>query len=391
MNPLEFKECAIFQYIDSQRPLDRLCEKLTAADRIALDTEADSLHHYYAKVCLIQLTFGEENYIIDPLSEMDFSAFLRVLSSKTLIFHGADYDLRMLRSSLGFRPCGEIVDTMIAAQLAGYEEFGLSALVQRFFDVSLANLGKKTDWSKRPLSPAQLQYACEDTHYLLPLAERLQILLQEKGRMEWLRECCERVLAAAAVDKPRDLDKVWRIKGVRFLDRRQLAYLREIWHWRENEAQLADLPPFKILGNQKMLEIVQRATRHPDRPLREGLSLPRNCVGARFARLEKAIRKARDLPEEEWPSLKKPQPPPVQAPNCKALITALMTESAKIADSLNIAPSVLATRSALTSIAHHRPQTLRDAAACSSMMRWQAEILYPSIQRILDEESNQAL
>ncbi|MBN2328749.1 MAG: HRDC domain-containing protein [Candidatus Omnitrophica bacterium] len=387
MNQLE---CAKFEYIDSRRPLDRLCEILVQADRIALDTEADSLHHYYAKVCLIQLTFGDKNYIVDPLSGVDLSAFLRILSSKSLIIHGADYDLRMLRSTFGFRPGGEIDDTMIAAQLAGFDEFGLSALVQRFFDVSLANLGKKTDWSKRPLSHAQLQYACEDTYYLLPLAERLKNLLQGKNRMDWLRECGDRVVAATAIDKPRDLEKVWRIKGVRFLDRRQLAYLREIWHWRENEAQLADLPPFKILGNQKMLDIVMWMTRHPDRPLREGPSLPRNCVGSRFVYLEKAIRKAQKLPEAEWPSLKKPQRPAAPAPNCKTLINALMNESARIAESLGIAPSVLATRSALTSIAHHRPQTLHDMAACSSLLLWQAKLLYPSIQRILNEESGEA-
>jgi len=377
---------AQYQYIDTPEQLGGLMGAMEEADRIAIDTEADSLHHYYAKVCLIQLTFGNVNYILDPLVKLDFSQFIRVLADKPLLFHGADYDLRMMRSSFGFRPNREIFDTMIAAQLLGYSEFGLTALVQRFFQVDLANLGKKTDWSRRPLTPAQLQYACEDTHYLLPLANRLETELQEKGRREWHREACERVVLATALDKPRDLDKVWRIKGIRMFDRQQMAILREIWHWRENEAQQADLPPFKIMGNNKMLDLVMWGSAHPNSPLSNGPDLPRNCTGNRRYYLEKAIQKARNLPPSEWPHFPKQPRPIAQPPNCKAQIEALMNECAQIAGDLGIAPSVLATRAAITSIAHHCPQSVDEIVACSSMMRWQAKQMFSSIQRILHGE-----
>ncbi len=379
-------ECAQFRYVDTANELEELIVDLKKADRIALDTEADSLHHYYAKVCLIQLSFDGRNYIVDPLAAIDLSVFLNTLSNKSLILHGADYDLRMLRNSFGFRPQQDVFDTMLAAQLLGYTEFGLTPLVQRFFDVTLGNLGKKTNWSHRPLTPAQLQYACEDTHYLGPLADRLQKELQEKGRDRWHRESCERTVIATALDRPRDLDRLWRIKGIHLLDRPQMALLREIWHWRENEAQQADLPPFKVIANQKILDLVLWVSQHPGAPLREGPKLPRNCVGNRLKYLEKAIHKAQNLPPSEWPqSIRAPKPPP-PAPNCKQQIEFLMKECASLAENLGVTPSVLATRAALTAVAHHRPQSIKEVMACSSMMHWQAELMWPAIQCILGKE-----
>lgn len=376
-------EYAQFIYVDTANELEELTAELEKADRIALDTEADSLHHYYAKVCLIQISFDGRNYIIDPLSAIDLSVFLKTLSNKPIILHGADYDLRMLRNSFGFRPQRDVFDTMLAAQLLGYTEFGLTPLVQRYFNVTLGNLGKKTDWSHRPLTPAQLQYACEDTHYLGTLADRLLAELQVKGREQWHRESCERIVMATQLDKPRDFDRLWRIKGVHLLDRPQMALLREIWHWRENEAQQADIPPFKVIGNQKILELVLWVSQYPDAPLREGPKLPRNCVGSRLKYLEKAIHKAQYLPPSEWPqSIRTPKPPP-PAPNCKHQTELLIRECAEMAEALEITPSVLATRAALTAVTHHRPQSIKEVMACSSMMHWQAELMWPAIQRVL--------
>ncbi len=139
-----------FQYIDTNSGLDALIPRLGHAERIALDTEADSLHHYFEKICLIQLSFHGEDYLLDPLSKIDLSQFLNVLSTKPLIIHGADYDLRMLRTSFGFRPQREVFDTMLAAQILGYEQFGLAALIHRYLDTTVTKQGQKSDWSLRP-------------------------------------------------------------------------------------------------------------------------------------------------------------------------------------------------------------------------------------------------
>ncbi len=375
-----------FKYIDTDDALDELINQIRKVKRIALDTEADSLHHYYAKVCLIQLTINNENFIIDPLSKLDLSSFLKIISDKHLIFHGADYDLRMLRSSFDFRPNKPVFDTMLAAQILGYSEFGFSPLVKMLFNKDLDNLGKKTNWSKRPLTPKQLKYAYEDTHYLVPLAKHLERELIEQKRIEWHKEACERVVQATAIDKPRDIEKAWRIKGVRYLNRRQMAFLHEIWHWRENEAQMVDLPPFKIIGNHTILDIVHWVTSQSHPTLKGGPRLPRNCSGNRLIYLEKAIQKANNLPESEWPEIRKLPRSSSPLPNCKEEVNALLNQSGKIAEKLGIPPSVLATRAAITAIAHNRPTTVKNIMECSPMMQWQAEILLPSIVNILENK-----
>ena len=123
MNTLESVE---YVYVRETATLDALVQRMGMVERVALDTEADSLHNYFAKVCLIQLSFNNEHYLIDPLCGLDLAEFLAALAEKRLILHGGDYDLRMLRASLGFSARQEIFDTMIAAQLLGFEEIGLA-------------------------------------------------------------------------------------------------------------------------------------------------------------------------------------------------------------------------------------------------------------------------
>ena len=118
-----------YVYVRKPVAMDALIERIGAADRVALDTEADSLHNYFEKVCLIQLSLGEEHYIVDPLAGLELGGFLEALAEKPLILHGGDYDLRMMRASLGFRTRREVFDTMIAAQFLGIEQIGLAALI----------------------------------------------------------------------------------------------------------------------------------------------------------------------------------------------------------------------------------------------------------------------
>jgi ribonuclease D len=118
-----------YVYVRERAAMEALIERICAADRVALDTEADSLHNYFEKVCLIQLTLGDEHYIVDPLAGLELGGFLEALAEKPLILHGGDYDLRMLRASFSFRTRRNVFDTMIAAQLLGIEQIGLAALI----------------------------------------------------------------------------------------------------------------------------------------------------------------------------------------------------------------------------------------------------------------------
>ena len=193
--------CLYYEYVDTQDKLLAMIERMRVAKRIAVDTEADSMHHYFAKVCLIQLAMENNFYILDPLAGLDLQEFLLVLSTKPLIFHGGDYDLRMLKISFGFIPQSSVFDTMLAAQLLGYQRFGLTSLVEQFYNVHLTDLGKKTDWSKRPLTPDQLEYAHCDTRYLEGLTDSFQMELSKLNREEWHKETCARMVESTKKEK----------------------------------------------------------------------------------------------------------------------------------------------------------------------------------------------
>ena len=143
---LNTPESERYVYVRELAAMGALVRRIGAAERVALDTEADSLHNYFEKVCLVQLSLGGEHYLVDPLSGLDLTGFLEALAEKPLILHGGDYDLRMMRASMDFRPRRAVFDTMIAAQLLGIEQIGLAALIERFFDITIGKGGQKSDW-----------------------------------------------------------------------------------------------------------------------------------------------------------------------------------------------------------------------------------------------------
>src|SRR5262245_27547709 len=249
--------------IASEQGLADLTLQIQAADRVALDTEADSLHSYREKLCLVQIsvpstdaTSGEDDFIVDPLSNLDLEPLRHVLQSREIVLHAADYDLRMLRRGLNFT-ASRILDTVIAARLLGIREFSLSALVKRFFGVELHKHSQKANWALRPLPPRMLKYAMDDVHYLLPLAAKLEVELERVHRRDWFRQSCARAIELAAAERERAEDDLWRIGGAGALDPHSGAVLRALWSWREAEAEISDRPPFHILQNRELLKAAE--------------------------------------------------------------------------------------------------------------------------------------
>ena len=295
--------------------MTELLEKIEPVDRVAIDTEADSLHCYREKLCLLQVSVsanrtdssrgepatvsdrGYDNaardYIVDPLAELDLAPLCAVLSQKEIVLHGADYDLRLLRRSLNFAAC-EIFDTVIAARLLGIREFSLAALVERFFGVKLAKGSQKANWARRPLPERMVEYAMNDTHYLLPLADRLESQLREQDRLDWLGQSCERAIEQAAAERVRDVDEAWRIRGSGALRGRAAAVLRALWQWREKEAEAVDRPAFHILQNDELLRAAESFASG---------SVPdyRYFLPRRRRAFRDAAQSALQLPEDEWP------------------------------------------------------------------------------------------
>ena len=370
-----------YVYVCERAAMESLIEHVERAERVALDTEADSLHNYFEKVCLIQLSLGDEHYIVDPLAGLDLGGFLAALAEKPLILHGGDYDLRMMRASLDFHARGEVFDTMIAAQLLGIEQIGLAALIEKYFGVAIEKAGQKSDWSRRPLIGKQLSYAVNDTRFLEALAERLAHELSDLGRLPWHMESCRAMVESSARDRPRDPDDAWRIKGAGRLTRRQLAYLREIWLWRDEHAQRANRPQFMIFGNQQILELIAWAESHVGEPLQQGPKLPRNITGSLLTTLDQAIKRAGDMSAAQWPELRRREPVEAPSNECLQRTHALRLECARIAKELGISASVLAPKAAIEAIARTQPRSVEEMMESGKLLRWQADLLHGVVEK----------
>jgi ribonuclease D len=292
--------------ISNALQLRELLPELKTLARVAIDTEADSLHCYREKLCLLQISIsgrrgdtdssrGEpgRDFIVDPLADVDLAPLNAALADKEIVLHGADYDLRLLRRNMNFVP-RQVFDSVIGARLIGIREFSLAALVQRYFGIELTKGSQKANWAQRPLSARMQEYAINDTRYLLPLAERLEAELDRRDRREWFRQSCQRALELSATDRTRDLDEAWRISGAGALRGLAAAVLRELWQWRELEAEAVDRPPFHILQNRELLSSAESFAAGSVPDYKHFSPRRRNAFRESAAR---ALR----MPEKDWP------------------------------------------------------------------------------------------
>ena len=330
---------------------------------MALDTEADSLHAYPEKLCLIQISIGDEDRLIDPLAGMNLAPLWAELKSHVLVMHGADYDLRLLRKNHGFVP-ERIFDTMLGSRLLGEREFGLAHLLKKYLDVTIEKGSQKADWAKRPLTPRMEDYARNDTHYLSRLAGILREQLTAKGRLPWAEESCARLIADCAVPSAHPPDTVWRVKGSHKLSRPSLAVLREIWHWRELEAVAANKPPFFVLSHDAMVEISAAVVEQ--RPFEH--VLPRHFSLRRQDGLSHAIRTGLAQPPAEHPDYVKLKFHR-QTESERRRYVALEERRNARAAGLDIDPTLIANRSTLLALATDWEQ------AGAELMTWQKELL----------------
>ena len=380
------KQPQSFSVIAGTRELASLISQNEAADRVALDTEADSLHSYREKLCLLQISVpavagivdaGPDSgsasanrdhrsrlqsfdFIVDPLAGIDLEPLRRALEPKEIVLHGADYDLRMLRRGLNF-VAHKIFDTTIAARLLGIREFSLGALVKRYFGVELHKHSQKANWAKRPLPARMGEYAINDVHYLLPLAEKLEIDLDRYERRDWLRQSCERAIEQAAVARVRNEDELWRVSGSGALRGRAAAVLRALWQWREREAERADRPPFHILQNERLVNAAVSF---------DSGSMPdyKHFSSRRRLAFREAAQNALELPESEWPVLRRRFG---KRPTAETMRRAeeLRRRRDGSAEELGLEPSFIAPRGTLEAIAADQ------ARATSLLVPWQCELL----------------
>ena len=349
--------------IDTEERLAALLGTIHAASWVALDTEADSLHAYPEKLCLIQISTTAGDELVDPLARVNLDPLLKALASHELIMHGADYDLRLFRKHHQFVP-ETIFDTMLAARLLGHQQFSLTHLVAKYLGVTLEKGSQKANWARRPLTERMERYARNDTHYLKPLSDRLRAELRDKGRLEWHRESCARLITDCARNPEVNLDLAWRVKGSQALGRPALAVLRELWQWREAEAVAANLPPYFILSHELLVQLSANAVdAHPIEPL-----LPPRLSHRRRSGLLKAIQRGLDLPLHNHPELLQRtsrRPTEEERRRFRELERRRNAHAAR----LGIDPALIASRVDLSNLARnwdrHAPE----------LMGWQRELL----------------
>jgi len=357
--------------ITTPAALQALAGRLAGETVIACDLEADSLHRYQEKVCLLQLATPREAVLVDPLALPDLSPLAPLFADPAArkIFHGADYDIRSLHRDFGIE-VHNLFDTMVACQFLGERELGLAAVLKKRFGVELDKSLQRADWSRRPLTSAMVDYAAQDTALLIDLYGELGIELRQKGRLAWVEEECallSRVRATTRNGEPLFL----RFKGASRLEPLALAVLEEVLRYRDRLAKSRDVPPFKVLGTETVRELAERKpTGTGELTGITGLSpklLERYGKG-----ILEAVAKGREVPPEQLPRfpatvrVKRSGPEEVRLQRLKGW-------RERRAKELGIEPGILANNALLEELATQFPQDQAGLAAVAGLKCWQKE------------------
>jgi ribonuclease D len=368
-------------YIDTGDAANRFLESIGRTRELALDTEGASFHRFVDRIYLLQLSTREQTAIIDPLAVTSLPGLGKLLESKDVevVFHDADYDLRLLQQDYGWH-VRNIFDTRIAAQLLGLRAFGLAALLERYFGVKLEKKHQRADWSMRPLTKDMLDYAAQDTMNLLELRDRLKQDLERAERYAWAREEFQLLEGTRWADEDAALGFL-RLKGARDLTRRELAILRELVPWRDELARNADRATFRILGNEQLLEM-SRTKPQTREDLAAIKGMPRGLLEQRHREMLDLVQRGLAVPEAELPRF--PRVPRWERdPEFDARVTALKTVRDAEAARIDIDPGVLCSRDRMEAVARKNPEDLADFEAIPELRRWQVAVLAPGFLEAL--------
>ena len=356
-------------YLDTPEQVELFLDDITGVREIALDTEGASFHRFIDRIYLLQITTRERSAVIDPIPIGAPARLGEILEdpSVEVVFHDADYDLRLLHQDYGWH-ARNIFDTRIAAQLLGIKSFGLAALLEDFFGVKLDKKHQRADWSLRPLTQGMLDYAAQDTRHLLDLRDELRSRLERLGRLEWAREEFER-LEGTKWDPEDDAQNFLKIKGARDLTRRELALLRELVPWRDSVARELDRATFRVMGNEVLLDIARTAPR--DAKQLSGLrGMPRGILERGGAAILSAVTRGLEVTEEHLPKFPRAAKWEREE-DFEAKVTKLKTVRDAAATRLSLDPGVLCSRERLEAIVRKKPEKVKDLEDVPGLRRWQ--------------------
>lgn len=362
-------------YLDKPETVERFLSEIANVIELALDTEGASFHRFLDRIYLLQISTRDRSAIIDPLPLGPAPRLGALLESKAVevVFHDADYDLRLLHQDYGWHVTN-IFDTRIASQLLGIKSFGLAALLEQFFDVKLDKKHQRADWSMRPLPADMLEYAAQDTRYLLQLKDHMKADLERRGRLHWAEEEFAR-LEGTRWDVDDAMEGFLRLKGARELTRPELAILRELVKWRDAVAAQLDRATFRIVGNEVLLDL----SRRPPKNVAELASvkgMPKGMIDRSGGDLIAAVRRGLAVSEADLPRF-----PKAQRWNkdheFDARVIRLKGVRDEAAKTLELDPGVLCSRERLENIARSGAKSLDELAEVPDLRKWQIEVMGP--------------
>jgi len=355
----------------------RFLEAIEQEPLIAVDTEAASFHRYHDRVYLLQISTRERTAVIDPLRVTQLDSLGQRLADPgtEVVFHDADYDLRMLDRDYGFRATN-LFDTRIAAQLLNEPGIGLAALLEKYLGITLDKRFQRADWSRRPLLPGMLEYAAMDTRHLPQLRDILQEKLVQMGRLAWAKE------EFAALEQLRWTpvnaeEGFWRIKGAKQLRGPAVSILRELYNWRDSVARQLDRAPFRVLNNETFIELANAQPRTPA-ALKTVRGISSEVLQRRGGDILTAVERGLAVPVSEIP---RPERGPRIRPDPEFLERVERLKLVRNAEAIRVdlAPGVLCPNGILEAVARLEPKTMEEMGRIGELRRWQCEVIGPAL------------
>ena len=366
---MKASDSEILLYLDTPEQVELFLDDISGLREIAVDTEGASFHRFIDRIYLLQITTRDRSAVIDPLPIGAPARLGTILEDPAVevVFHDADYDLRLLHQDYGWQ-VNNIFDTRIAAQLLGIKSFGLAALLGQFFDIKVDKKHQRADWSLRPLTQGMLDYAAQDTRNLLDLRDELRSRLEKLGRLEWAKEEFDR-LEGTKWDPDDGSESFLRIKGARDLTRRELALLRELVPWRDSVARDLDRATFRVMGNEVLLEIARTAPRNVQQ-LAALKGMPRGILDRGGAAILSAVQRGLEIAEEHLPRFPRAAKWD-REDDFEERVSKLKAVRDSAATRLSLDPGVLCSRERLEAIVRRRPERVKDLEDVPGLRRWQ--------------------
>jgi len=364
-------------WVATAADLHRMLAELAAAPRLAVDTESNSLYVYQEQVCLIQFSTGQRDYLVDALALPDLSGLAPIFANPAIekVFHAAEYDLLCMKRDYGFEFVN-LFDTMLAARILGRQAVGLGSMLEEAFGIHLDKRFQRANWGIRPLPRQQLDYARMDSHFLIPLCDVLFAELQRSGRLDLAQEDFRR-LCAVTPSAESNGDNCWRVAGGQELSPQQAGVLHELCRYRDQRARSANLPPFKILSNQVLVQVALDCPQNERDLQTQGMLSPRQYQ-LHAAGLLAAVRNGLASGPLYRTYNRRPDEQYINR------LEALRNWRRQTGQALGVESDVILPRTVLETIAQHNPRCLDDLTQLMDDLPWRLQRFGSQILEVLN-------